>query len=90
MTKKNEICPGNKLLVVNKPSNPTLLWLTKKPGGVLDGTVSNNVAKLAAGSVVVVVSPARKYQGINCVEVEWNGANWFAYYCDIRYITELV
>lgn len=84
MTKKCEILVGATLRVTSKAGDGWSLLLTKEPGGGLSGGINP-----ACGDLLVVVSPARKYQGINCVEVSWNGSNWFAYYNGVRYKTVL-
>lgn len=80
---KNLVIAGTKVVVDNRGTGlNSQLCLTKVPGGYFDGHVYP-----AVGDEVEILSKPKKYDGINCVKVQYKGAELFAYYTQIRYST---
>jgi len=85
-TPKAHLVPGNKVVVTNKGKGiNTPVILTAKPGSALSGFCEPPI-----GTILKILGPPRRTEGINTIKVECGEQIFEAYYCTIRYSTEPV
>ena len=82
-TPKNKIVPGTIVVVDNMGTGMNVpVTLTTTPGGFLSGYLEPIV-----GSQLEILSGPKKYDGINCVKVRYQNAEFYMYYSQVRYST---
>lgn len=85
---KNKVIPGIVTIITdtsddkNIMSNKSPVFLTKKPGGALSGGIYPRL-----NDEIMIIEKPKKHSGINCVKVQFNNEEYYAYYCSIRFMT---